>query len=396
MWQSWATSRQRPTAVVGGDSRRQWLDQWIKTLLQGRDLYLNADAYISRRLSPPGEASSLRLGDKTAREIELTLENAQLSDFGLEPDRLCCWLLRLRAQGATLSDSGLLQTQMCWLDATSTSVGDAFRQIIGLLADPLTPTLLALSGHTSLQDIDSFCRLAHELVMLVASVPDLTVGICVETSLWTTYLRKAPEGFTKSVLLDGVIPIEKPSGNSACLAYSTHSMLNSEPHVPETMANTQQPFVARAASSIQTGSEHAKATCSEGGQQLVGGEIDVWKSEAERFLFELLESSDLQGLFQLNAKPGFLFGNHQAEIDLACLDLKIAIEVDGFFHFQSLDNYRRDRRKDVELQRHGYVVVRFLAQDVVSEMSEILATIRSAVEFRKLEFGDQMIGAERL
>ena len=115
-------------------------------------------------------------------------------------------------------------------------------------------------------------------------------------------------------------------------------------------------------------------------------DLDPWKSEQERFLFELLEATpDLSGLFQLNVDPGFKFGNRPAEVDLACLSLKIAIEVDGYFHFQDLDSYRRDRRKDLKLQRHGYLVVRFLADDIVPEMNRILQVVREAVKYRRAE-----------
>jgi very-short-patch-repair endonuclease len=46
------------------------------------------------------------------------------------------------------------------------------------------------------------------------------------------------------------------------------------------------------------------------------------------------------------------------------------------------DQYRRDRRKDWLYQRHGYLVLRFLAEDVVDDLESILATIVEAVAFR--------------
>jgi very-short-patch-repair endonuclease len=64
-------------------------------------------------------------------------------------------------------------------------------------------------------------------------------------------------------------------------------------------------------------------------------------------------------------------------------DLRLAVELDGFFHFLGPDGYRRDRRKDWELQRHGYLVLRFLAEDVVARLEEILDTILAAVELRR-------------
>ena len=45
--------------------------------------------------------------------------------------------------------------------------------------------------------------------------------------------------------------------------------------------------------------------------------------------------------------------------------------------------YRRDRRKDLELQKHGYLVVRVLADDVVERLEEVMDTILAAVAFRR-------------
>jgi very-short-patch-repair endonuclease len=87
-------------------------------------------------------------------------------------------------------------------------------------------------------------------------------------------------------------------------------------------------------------------------------------------------------LFELNVKPGFDFAGRPAEIDLACLSKRIAVEIDGYHHFTDPAGYRRDRRKDVLLQKHGFFVLRFLAEDVVSEMEVICESIRAVVEWR--------------
>jgi len=88
----------------------------------------------------------------------------------------------------------------------------------------------------------------------------------------------------------------------------------------------------------------------------------------------------------LNGSGGFRFGpNRQAEVDLVAVSLKIAVEIDGYHHFLDHEAYRRDRRKDVELQKHGYFVVRVLADDVVPRLEEVLGRIVSAVRFRRGE-----------
>ena len=107
---------------------------------------------------------------------------------------------------------------------------------------------------------------------------------------------------------------------------------------------------------------------------------DLARSKAERALYEMLESwPETTGLFELNGKLDFRFGPRLAEVDLLCRALRIAIEVDGFFHFQSDEAYRRDREKDWELQRHGYLVLRFLAADILPQIVEIRDRVFAAV-----------------
>jgi hypothetical protein len=82
---------------------------------------------------------------------------------------------------------------------------------------------------------------------------------------------------------------------------------------------------------------------------------DLARSAAERFLFERLESlPETAGRFALNARPGLRFGGRPMEVDLLAASLRIAVEIDGYHHFRDADAYRRDRRKDVELQRGGF------------------------------------------
>jgi len=109
---------------------------------------------------------------------------------------------------------------------------------------------------------------------------------------------------------------------------------------------------------------------------------DDARSAAERLLFEALERAPRScGLFALNRQLDVKFGNREIEIDLACVSRRLAIEVDGHFHFRDFDCYRRDRRKDVVLQRERYFVMRFLAEDIASRLDEIVSEVHSALTF---------------
>jgi hypothetical protein len=96
------------------------------------------------------------------------------------------------------------------------------------------------------------------------------------------------------------------------------------------------------------------------------------------FLESLPETA---GRFEQNATFDFEFGARAAELDLLCRSPRVAIELDGYFHFLGPDDYRRDRTKDWELQRRGFVVLRFLAEDVIPRLETIRERILDALTF---------------
>jgi hypothetical protein len=61
----------------------------------------------------------------------------------------------------------------------------------------------------------------------------------------------------------------------------------------------------------------------------------------------------------------------------------IAVELDGAQHLADPEAYRRDRRKDFLLQENGYIVLRFLAEDVGTHLNEILDAILRTLANRR-------------
>jgi hypothetical protein len=114
-------------------------------------------------------------------------------------------------------------------------------------------------------------------------------------------------------------------------------------------------------------------------------EDDAARSAAERLLFARLESlPETAGLFRLNDKLAAPFGPWQEmEVDLLCRQHRIAIEIDGYYHFQDPEAYRRDRRKDLLLQQLGFIVIRQLADDVVIRLDAILDTILTTISHQR-------------
>jgi hypothetical protein len=101
------------------------------------------------------------------------------------------------------------------------------------------------------------------------------------------------------------------------------------------------------------------------------------RSATESFLFRRLETlPSTKGRFALNATLPIAFdGQGKLEVDLLCAEVRVAVELDGAQHLGDPVAYRRDRRKDLLLQENGYVVLRFLAEDVGKELNLVLDTI---------------------
>ncbi len=71
------------------------------------------------------------------------------------------------------------------------------------------------------------------------------------------------------------------------------------------------------------------------------------------------------------------------EVDLLCDDARVAVELDGPQHLMDPATYRRDRRKDLLLQENGYLVLRFLAEDVGKDLNLALDTVLRALSRRR-------------
>ena len=109
------------------------------------------------------------------------------------------------------------------------------------------------------------------------------------------------------------------------------------------------------------------------------------RSAGEAFLFRRLETlKETEGLFALNRPLPIPFGESDTmEVDLLCGRFALAIEVDGAQHLSDATAYRRDRMKDILLQEQGYIVLRFLAEDVVQRLDRVLDTVLRVIARRK-------------
>ena len=109
------------------------------------------------------------------------------------------------------------------------------------------------------------------------------------------------------------------------------------------------------------------------------------RSASEAFLYRRLETlAATTGKFRLNVELPIPFdGWGRMEVDLLCAPSRIAIELDGGQHLGDADAYRRDRRKDILLQENGYLLLRFLAEDVGKFLDQVLDAILRALSHQQ-------------
>ncbi len=109
------------------------------------------------------------------------------------------------------------------------------------------------------------------------------------------------------------------------------------------------------------------------------------RSATEAFLYRRLETLPrTRGRFGLNVTLTIAFdGTGGLEVDLLCADARLAVELDGGQHLADPVAYRRDRRKDQLLQENGFLVLRFLAEDVGKELDSVLDAILRSLSNRQ-------------
>lgn len=109
------------------------------------------------------------------------------------------------------------------------------------------------------------------------------------------------------------------------------------------------------------------------------------RSASEAFIFRRFETLPaLAGQFRLNARLPIPFDDRgEMEADLLCEKARLVIEIDGAQHLGDASAYRRDRRKDALLQAHGYLVLRFLADDLGRELGSVLDAVLRVMAARR-------------
>jgi very-short-patch-repair endonuclease len=97
-------------------------------------------------------------------------------------------------------------------------------------------------------------------------------------------------------------------------------------------------------------------------------------ARSERILHRLLRSAGLGGWV-----PNYrvlVNGQLLAIVDVALVERRIAIEVDGWAYHSDVDRFQRDRQRQNALVALGWTVVRFTCADLTQRPAYVIRTLR--------------------
>lgn len=362
LWIQWSEQTGRPTGVGVYTSIAALLETWLATMGQHDNLrsrILQNVATLAHR-----------------HETELTAWLAHTSDY----QRQLFW-----QQLAPLSeDAERLRAILDWLLAfpssepqtkplalvDSSTVLASFAAVARLFPPSAVPGLLVL-----LPEDDRAAFALTALAQLVEAVPQIPVALALTVAQVQGLLNELPESRAKAMLRGGLIDVPSPELGTIRQWLRDLNLDNEQLqpllHLAETHGTTPEVL-------------DMALTLLDPAHQPETAEADaLYRSQAEWFLFQYLEAKPTTtGRFQVNVRLDIDFGGRLMEVDFLDAAAKIVIELDGHYHFQCLDNYRRDRRKDRLLQQHGFLVLRFLSEDVVSDLEGILDAVDQTLATR--------------
>lgn len=243
------------------------------------------------------------------------------------------------------------------------------------LADPDRLPALTVNGCADVSLMHDLLTIAYRLL---SRQPALPLALLLSESQYRTLQQSLPQTRATALLREGVIRLgEQPRQTTPTAPADTAPGFGSlQPGIAAlnrlrpTPAMWQDFFqlAERAASRDSDSPTDARAP-------------DRARSHAERLLFACLQRHPATaGRFQQNVRLPIDFGGRPLEVDLLAAAAGLAVEVDGYYHFRDAEAYRRDRRKDLLLQQHGYRVLRVLADDVAGRLDDVLGTLVSALD----------------
>ena len=341
----WSEERNRTVVQTRGPGLDALAEAWVASLAGQRDFVQDAGAWLAHTSGRSTEELSGWIARASPFDVERFLETTLPG----ESADVCRWILKVPTTRRKISPESMLEALTEMIPAGS------------------APVYLAAVDSASAAKPGRFEKSVLALARLAERAPRLSLVLAVEPLAFERYLREAPESRVKVLVRAGVIPVPAQTESEIL-----ERLTQEAPKSRERLSEPVRRLAADGASERVAGLYIAAARAIE------RGENEPARSAAEQFLYERLESlAATSGLFKINAELDIPFGTGRPmEVDLWAGVLGLAVEIDGYYHFQSREAYRRE---DLALQKRGHLVVRVLAEDVVERLEEILDLILEAV-----------------
>jgi hypothetical protein len=331
-WRHYLAGSHRAGVLASAGDIDAVLEAWIAAG-DGAAIADAARAAAAQAAAVPAGSLSAHFAFRSERQ-----RDEWIADWALTPAlRLAAWLCQGAADGekrdagaAPLARADIAAALAGWLGAEAPA--------------------LSISADS---DVAGGARCAAALAHALPAVP---VAVSVASAALDDYLRDSAESSSKALVRQGLVGRADSEGREG------PDDAEDDDAAPVLGRNPfgREPTARRAGSAM--------------------GPDEPGRSAVERVLFAALEADPrTRGHFALGVRVDCDFGGQPAEVDLFAVRTGVAVEVDGYFHFRDADAYRRDRRKDVVLQRRGLLVMRFLADDAVARTAEVVAAIADAL-----------------
>jgi len=366
-WRRWAGRGSLPVAQVAGGDAGTFASGWVAEVFARADPTALAGRWVAGRTA--GVPDPARL---TRYDLDQLWRTAGADPA--DPAAAAAYLALAAAADGRRIDPAEFARALAEGAHAGGGPARVFAGVSGLDPSAHLPALLVVPA-----DPDGlpawFGRTMRELEAVAVAVPRLPVGVCVPTAAFESAVAADPGSRATAVAREGMIPV---SGVSVADLTDQLRAAGVGPPPAATLARL-------AADGLDPAVAAAFVDAARAVRRADPADVaDDFRSVHERFLFEQLESlPETAGRFRPNRPLPFRHGTQAAEADLVAEGLRVVVEVDGAHYHLNQPQYRRDRRKDWEYQRHGYLVLRFLAEDVVDDLETILATILDAVAFRR-------------
>jgi very-short-patch-repair endonuclease len=341
-WSRWQRSRAAAFAAVTGESLAEMLGAWLS----------KGSVFEALRREILRRGASVR--GVSREEFELTLRTFVRGQRREGVDEISAWV-DYSPELVSIVAGGDAEGLLSW------ALGGFPRSLVEVdraLPDGLPGIFARVSRAPSPSIFDEIVAI---LIRLAEAVPKVELAMSVTASDLAAWRQRA-DARKRHLVAEGSIQIEAAAGDKVA-------------------RGRRQTAGAGAVRGADGDDEMAPSGAP---SRLEYDAAEFARSRAERTLFEHLEArARTRGLFRLNGTIPEAFGGRHLEVDLLSEELGVALEIDGYHHFRDAAAYRRDRDKDVRLQRLGYTVVRVLATDVDVELDYVTDTIDRVVDHEK-------------